>query len=116
MPESKLELLGRDAKNPWHVRRALEILTESGSVRITEEVRKDVHAEGLVIDKRMKTIKNPKKLPVIGQFFFLEEGPMFPDNVMVKCDDCGKVLQIRPHSQRSRVRLCCFCAVDRARQ
>lgn len=108
-------LFQRDPRNPAHVSAALEIIAEIGEVYATDRTIEELTKAGVSL--RSKKIKrqrkrSPKMDAMIGGFFFLDRGLLFPDNLICTCSECRAALQIRPHSAQ-RTKLCAFCATDK---
>lgn len=101
----------RNPRKPDHVQAALALISELAGISVTEQTQKELSVFGL--RAKAKLVKPEGEDTIIGSFFLLERGPMFPDNVLTKCNDCGAALEIRPHSSSISTRMCCFCAVDR---
>jgi hypothetical protein len=111
-PVQKLALIGRDPRNPLHRRWALNMLLATTGVRASRKTEAEIAAVGMALPKDTKIVARPDKYPLVAEFFLLEEGLLFPDNVIAKCSGCSQFLQFRPHAQVAKTRWCCFCAVD----
>ena len=112
-PDLPLIWLDRDPRNPKHVAGALRMIFSLGGPEMyaTERTRDELREVGLKVHGLR--IGNPKQVDVlIGGFFFLEDGLLYPDNILVTCATCRTALQVRPHSTRKARVLCCFCCLD----
>jgi|SRR5882672_4022845 len=113
MKSSWKPLLDRDPRDGRHVRAAMRMIASlSDESYVTERTMTELRQAGVrkIPGMRVGTPKHADAL--IGGFFFLEAGKLFPDNVLVSCQRCRAALQIRPHANRKLRTLCCFCALD----
>jgi len=103
--------LERDPRNPRHIAAALRLIMRlSPESFMTRRTSAELRALG--ISPKMRVARPSNMDAVIGGFFFLDVGKIFPDNVLVTCAKCRTALQIRPHANFKVPKLCCFCAVD----
>lgn len=108
-------LIGRDPRNPSHRAEALRILTKiQGGITITEQIDRELRQVGILVKKPKFLKKSTDADAVVGGLFFLESGLCFSDGILSACHDCGHIIEIRPHNASVKLRLCPFCACDRA--
>jgi len=106
-------LVARDPRNKQHVTAALRLMMEIGTIVSSEETAQELESLSLKLPKRVEVVPRQDGYDfLIGAHFFLEDGLMFRDNVIVTCSVCRHALQIRPHNQTNKSVLCCFCAAD----
>ena len=107
-------LVARDPRNPQHCRAALRLLLECGTVISSVKTAQELAVFSLKLSQRV-LVSEPGTMQydyVVGAHYFLDEGLMFADNVIVTCTVCRQALQLRPHAPTKSV-MCCFCAADR---
>ena len=105
--------LDRDPRNHYHIGAAMKLITELSDSYATDRTIQELAAVGITVPKRIKKWKKLGKHDcVIGAFFHLERGLLFPDNVILTCADCRVPVEIRPYSNVGSKVLCCFCTVD----
>ena len=106
--------LDRDPHNADHINAAFQLITTLSDSYVTEHTAKELNAAGVAVPKGVKKWKRLRKHDaMIGAFFYLERGLLFPDNIICTCADCRIPIEIRPHSNVGSTVLCCFCTVDR---
>lgn len=108
-------LIGRDPRNQAHLVEALQILAKiQGGIVVTEQIERELRQFGVVLKKPKYVKKSTDADAVVGGFFFLERDMHFPDGIISGCHDCGTPIEIRPHNAAVKMRLCAFCACNRA--
>lgn len=113
------KLIERDPRNRLHILRAMKLIMELQTVIVTERSQDEMGAilghdlaQCLLTDMDVEATV-PEDSMMIGSFYFIDEGLLFADNVIVVCNDCRAPVHIRPESQMASLFLCIFCAADR---
>jgi hypothetical protein len=107
--------LDRDPRNSDHIRAAIQLISDISENYATERTFTELAAFGIALPKGIKKWKKVKPHDaMIGAFFHLDRGLIFPDNVILTCADCHIPVEIRPHSNVGSRVMCCFCTVDQA--
>jgi hypothetical protein len=106
-------LKDRDPRNPAHRFAALKILRQHAPVRVTPETAAALGRAGIGVPRHITVSdQHPRRTRLVGRHFFLEEGLLSPDNVIVTCAKCRIPLQIRPSGVTLKQIYCLFCAAD----
>jgi len=107
------KLKARDPRNPKHIRAAMKILQDHSKTRLTTEGAMVLKVLGLERPPGVAVSNVPRKNErAVCSFFFIENGLLLADNVILTCCICRAPLQMRPSSTVVREKICVFCAAE----
>lgn len=104
------KLVNRDPLNAAHRKQAFTIISALSKLHIRSATARELFQNGIMLTG--VTISDEMNLGCIATHYHIEEGLMFPDNIIARCKDCRDAIQYRPHLVGMPKIICCFCAAD----